>query len=58
MTARRPGRIVDAMRDNHVLISVCGGRGNVLKMRPPLVFSLSDLDWFMTVFTTVAKELS
>jgi 4-aminobutyrate aminotransferase-like enzyme len=50
--------IVDAMRDNHVLISVCGGQGNVLKVRPPLVFSLSDLDWFMTVFTAVVKELS
>jgi 4-aminobutyrate aminotransferase-like enzyme len=51
-------RIVDAMRDNHVLISVCGGQGNVLKIRPPLVFSLSDLDWFMTALATVVKELS
>ncbi|MDT5078985.1 MAG: hypothetical protein QOJ80_3622 [Mycobacterium sp.] len=51
-------RIVDAMRSNHVLISVCGGQGNVLKIRPPLVFSSSDLEWFMTVFTSVVKELS
>ena len=51
-------RIVDGMRDNRVLISVCGGQANVLKVRPPLVFSMSDLDWFMTAFTTVAKELS
>lgn len=51
-------RIVDAMREHQVLTSVCGGHGNVLKIRPPLVFSLSDLDWFMSVFTTVAKELS
>ena len=51
-------RIVDAMRENHVLISVCGGHGNVLKIRPPLVFSSSDVDWFMTAFTAVAKELS
>lgn len=54
----RAQRIVDAMRDNHVLISVCGGYGNILKVRPPLVFSMSDLDWFMTVFTTVLKEVS
>ncbi|MEZ0051414.1 4-aminobutyrate aminotransferase-like enzyme [Mycobacterium sp. MAA66] len=51
-------RIVDAMRDHHVLISVCGGHGNILKVRPPLVFSMSDLDWFMTVFSTVVKELA
>ncbi|WP_199253477.1 aspartate aminotransferase family protein [Mycolicibacterium mengxianglii] len=51
-------RIVDAMRDRHVLVSVCGGHGNILKIRPPLVFSMSDMDWFMSVFTAVAKELS
>lgn len=51
-------RIVDMMRDNRVLISVCGGHGNILKVRPPLVFSMSDLDWFMTVFSAVAKELA
>jgi 4-aminobutyrate aminotransferase-like enzyme len=51
-------RIVDGMRDNHVLISVCGGHGNVLKIRPPLVFSSSDVDWFMTAFTAVVEKLS
>ena len=51
-------RIVNAMRDNRVLISVCGAHGNVLKIRPPLVFSASDVDWFMTAFTAVGKKLS
>lgn len=51
-------RIVDLMRENRVLISVCGGHGNILKVRPPLVFSMSDLDWFMTVFAAVVKELA
>ncbi|MUL66128.1 aspartate aminotransferase family protein [Mycobacterium sp. CBMA 234] len=51
-------RIVDTMRDNRVLISVCGGHGNILKVRPPLVFSMSDLDWFMTAFSAVVKELA
>ena len=41
-----------------MLISVCGDDGNVLKIRPPLVFSSSDVDWFMTAFTAVANELS
>jgi 4-aminobutyrate aminotransferase-like enzyme len=51
-------RIVDLMRENHVLISVCGGHGNILKVRPPLVFSMADLDWFMSAFSTVVKELA
>ena len=54
----RARRIVDAMRDRNVLISVCGGQGNVLKVRPPLVFSSSDVDWFMSVFTAVVEELA
>lgn len=31
-------RVVNAMRDRHVLISSTGPLGNVLKIRPPLVF--------------------
>jgi 4-aminobutyrate aminotransferase-like enzyme len=42
--------LVNAMRDRHVLISVCGTYGNVLKIRPPLVFSMADVDWFCTEF--------
>ncbi|MUM15954.1 aspartate aminotransferase family protein [Mycobacteroides sp. CBMA 326] len=43
-------RIVNALRDRRGLISVCGQDGNVLKIRPPLVFSLSDVDWFCSEF--------
>jgi len=43
-------RIVNALRERHVLISVCGHDGNVLKIRPPLVFSMADVDWFITEF--------
>jgi 4-aminobutyrate aminotransferase-like enzyme len=53
----RAQRLVDAMRDRHVLISVCGPHGSVLKVRPPLVFSSSDADWFLTVFGEVVEEL-
>lgn len=42
--------LVNAMRERRVLISVCGRDGNVLKIRPPLVFSNSDVDWFCTEF--------
>jgi 4-aminobutyrate aminotransferase-like enzyme len=43
-------RLVNALRERHVLISVCGHDGNVLKIRPPLVFSTADVDWFSTEF--------
>ncbi|MCI4674635.1 aspartate aminotransferase family protein [Candidatus Mycolicibacterium alkanivorans] len=45
--------VVNAMRERRVLISVCGHDGNVLKIRPPLVFSDSDVDWFCTEFAAV-----
>ena len=45
--------LVNAMRERRVLISVCGRDGNVLKIRPPLVFSSSDVDWFCTEFAAV-----
>jgi 4-aminobutyrate aminotransferase-like enzyme len=43
--------LVNAMRARRVLISVCGHDGNVLKIRPPLVFSMSDADWFCSELT-------
>ena len=46
-------RLVNALRERHVLISVCGHDGNVLKIRPPLVFSSADVDWFCTEFEAV-----
>lgn len=42
--------LVNELRARRVLISVCGHDGNVLKIRPPLVFSMSDADWFCTEF--------
>jgi 4-aminobutyrate aminotransferase-like enzyme len=43
-------KLVNALRERHVLTSVCGHDGNVLKIRPPLVFSMADVDWFCTEF--------
>ena len=44
-------RLVNGLRDRKVLVSVCGHDGNVLKIRPPLVFSMADVDWFISAFT-------
>ncbi|MGV9824254.1 MULTISPECIES: aspartate aminotransferase family protein [unclassified Gordonia (in: high G+C Gram-positive bacteria)] len=41
-------RVTNELRERRVLISVCGRDGNVLKIRPPMVFSASDADWFGT----------
>lgn len=36
--------ITEKLCDNHVLTSVAGSYGNVLKLRPPLAFQESDID--------------
>ncbi|HUB85478.1 MAG TPA: aminotransferase class III-fold pyridoxal phosphate-dependent enzyme [Rhizomicrobium sp.] len=40
-------RIVNEMRERRVLISATGPRGNILKIRPPLVFSRANVDLFL-----------
>lgn len=37
--------IIEMLRDEHILTSVAGPYGNVLKIRPPMVFQESDIDW-------------
>ncbi|CAN5702688.1 aspartate aminotransferase family protein [soil metagenome] len=49
--------LVNALRERRVLLSVCGSAGQVLKIRPPLVFSMSDVDWFCTEFAAVIADL-
>jgi 4-aminobutyrate aminotransferase-like enzyme len=49
--------LVNALRERRVLISVCGTTGHVLKIRPPLVFSMADVDWFCTEFAAVLDGL-
>ena len=39
LAASKTSSVVEAMRENGVLISSCGPRGNVLKIRPPLPFA-------------------
>lgn len=40
-------RIVNRLREEGVLISATGKRGHVLKIRPPLVFSAQNVDFFL-----------
>ena len=50
-------RIVNGLRERRVLISASGPRGNVLKIRPPLVFSRHNADQFLEAFEAVLAEL-
>ncbi|MGK2854947.1 MAG: aspartate aminotransferase family protein [Microbacteriaceae bacterium] len=50
--------VVNAMRERRVLISVCGRDGNVLKIRPPLVFSMPDVDRFIAELAEVLASLA
>lgn len=49
--------IVNAMRDRRVLISASGTSGNVLKIRPPLVFSKADADLLADTLIDVLGNL-
>lgn len=42
------GRIVNRLREEGVLISATGPKGHVLKIRPPLTFSLENVEFFLT----------
>lgn len=53
----RAARIVNAMREHGVLISTSGAAGDVLKIRPPLVFSDADTDAFMAALEAVLAGL-
>lgn len=50
--------MLELLRQNHILTSVAGRFGNVLKLRPPLVFTDADVDWFMEGFTRVLQQMN
>jgi 4-aminobutyrate aminotransferase-like enzyme len=39
--------VIEQLREAHILTSVAGPYGNVLKLRPPLAFQESDIDWLV-----------
>lgn len=49
--------IIETLREKRVLASLCGPYGNVLKIRPPLVFSENDVDWFMSALAKTLDDL-
>lgn len=49
-------KIVNGLRQRRVLISATGPDANVLKIRPPLVFSAADADQLLTQLGAVLKE--
>lgn len=58
--SRRPDgalalRLVNDLRRNRVLISAAGPDANVLKVRPPIIFTTDHVDHFMSVFDRVLK---
>ncbi|MDR0514869.1 MAG: aspartate aminotransferase family protein [Coriobacteriaceae bacterium] len=50
-------KLIEEMRERHVLVSLCGPAGNVVKVRPPLAFSNSDKDLFLSAFEGSLKAL-
>lgn len=50
-------QLIETLREHRVLISLAGPFGNVLKVRPPLVFDDDDLDFFVDALEASLKEL-
>jgi 4-aminobutyrate aminotransferase-like enzyme len=50
-------RAVNGLRDRRVLISSTGPRGNVLKIRPPLIFSEENADLLVTALAEAVGEI-
>ena len=49
--------IVNRLREERILISACGAQGNVLKLRPPMPFSMNDADRLIEVMGRIFQEL-
>ncbi|GAA1271700.1 aspartate aminotransferase family protein [Arthrobacter pascens] len=49
--------IVNALRQDRILISACGAQGNVLKLRPPMPFSGDDADRLLEAMGRAFKAL-
>lgn len=56
--AQLAARVVNTMRERRILISATGPRGNILKIRPPLVFSKANVDVFLENLDNVLKNSS
>jgi 4-aminobutyrate aminotransferase-like enzyme len=52
--AKRARRIVNALKEKGILTGVIGPDANVLKLRPPMVISEDDANFFLENFRAVA----
>lgn len=50
--------LIEALRNAHVLTSVAGPYGNILKLRPPLAFQNHDIDWLVGALDQCLNHLS
>ncbi|MDR3005887.1 MAG: aspartate aminotransferase family protein, partial [Acidovorax sp.] len=50
-------RLVNLLREQHVLLSATGLHGNVLKLRPPLVFSKEHADLLLDTTAQALQRL-
>jgi 4-aminobutyrate aminotransferase-like enzyme len=53
----RTARLVNALREERILISSTGPKGDSLKIRPPLPFSLADVDQVLTTLDRLLPTL-
>lgn len=53
----RTARLVNALREHHILISSTGPKGDSLKIRPPLPFSMADVDQVLTALDRLLPTL-
>jgi 4-aminobutyrate aminotransferase-like enzyme len=51
----RTARLVNALREHYILISSTGPKGDSLKIRPPLPFSMANVDQVLTTLDKVLK---
>lgn len=50
-------RVANSMKEKGFLLSNAGARGNVIKIRPPLVFQKDHADLFLTAFDEMLGEI-
>jgi 4-aminobutyrate aminotransferase-like enzyme len=53
----RTARIVDEMRNRRVLVGISGPDANVIKIRPPLVFSRTDSERLLEAMDAALREV-
>ena len=53
----RTARLVNALREEHILISSTGPKGDSLKIRPPLPFSLGNVDQVLSTLDRVLGRI-